>query len=324
MKKEFELWTKEDDKILIDCHNQSKTLIDTNICLPKRTLNSISYRKNLLKLKPHYTEKNEDFFASANVINSSVAGFLAADGYIAKKIAEIKIGLSIKDIEILQQIKDITNSTAPIRTRHIKYKTKVNGQIGYKTSEICELIFNGANKWKNDLFNNWNIISGPKSLTLEPPIHLNDLNHQLAYINGLISGDGAIFLSSYKGRRMKQYSQRFSINLVGTEKILVWCRNIIQSVYPMDLDYIYKHGNIFKLAITGINAIKVFDILNRIDCIKLKRKWLNQEILSYITDTKLKFPHLFKTFEYNAELNNQLKSKELPQITNNSHSISPS
>ena len=60
-----------------------------------------------------YTQ-NENFFSEPNDKNSYWAGFIAADGGIEKTSNRLRIGLSIKDRELLEVFAQQVEFTGPI------------------------------------------------------------------------------------------------------------------------------------------------------------------------------------------------------------------
>ena len=136
--------------------------------------------KNRIK----YTSKNINFFDNQSSDMAWIMGFIAADGTIRKDSNEIKIGLSIKDYDVLEKIKKTINLDEPIKT----YTTK-NGYDCCRLRWTCE-------EHKKAL-RDYSIVPN-KTFVLQPPFKL-DKKYWIDYIRGYFDGDGSVNLIHNKG-----------------------------------------------------------------------------------------------------------------------------
>lgn len=210
--------------------------------------------------------KHDSFFKEPNILNCYWAGFIAADGYVRNKPIQLGITLSIKDKDHLNKFKEDINYTGPIHDRKIKRVYKEQEIVG----EFVNLTICSSQEILFDLFNNFNIVPR-KSSVLQPP-NLESLNLKLAFIIGLIDGDGTIYVDS---------NGRLQISIVGTYEITSWICNIFNKLIPSKNKHIAKAKlrtdrgsfNHATYKITGYRAEAIFKILQQIDVPKLNRKW---------------------------------------------------
>lgn len=283
-------WTEQEYDILKQYFSNLKTKDLQERFLPHRTIGSIRVKANCLNLhRQNKFFKNEDFFKYPNTINSSIAGIFASDGHLrpskTNSQSQVLLGINTNDMELLEQIKFITTSNARIISK--EYKHEINNKRMnkiYKTNKrISFLRFYSANKWTEDLYKYWNIPTGNKSLTIGKP-NFNDLNLSLAYICGLISGDGSIYVNkSDKYKHLK-------INILGTKELLEWVREIYCKFFNKDIKAKVRKekrdSKIYSLQISDLKAIKLFEKIKSLDCVFLSRKWNNIEVLEYIKEKR--------------------------------------
>ena len=303
--KSFKFWTKDEDEILINNYYITPQIKDLCYKLTERTHSMIKYRIRVLGLyKRKINVKDETFFNIPNELNSSVAGLIASDGHIRRRDRNnngdsysISITLKNTDRNLLEDINKnikssykITEYTKCYKIPQAKNKNIISEGIGtYCTLDIfkCKNYYQNINK-------NWNIPYGAKSLILEPPINLENINNQLAYICGLINGDGSIFLitnGNYKS---------IVISLLGTYSLLNWIKKVFENYINSNIDCQIRkdeYSRVFSLTIRGTNSLKLFNKMHSLNCIFLNRKWENPEILSYIEEKKKEHPELFITVD---------------------------
>ena len=290
-------WTKEEDELLKVNIDKVKIAKDLAPLFPTRSISAVIGRVYFLKLIKHkeYT-KNDSFFEIPNTLNSSISGFIASDGHLCpyngcKSSARLSFGLNSKDKSLLENINKILGSNYKISDTVLnkKFNDKKKGIIYEYIDRKSSLHISNCNKWIEDLKKNWNIPSGKKSLILEPPYNLKDMDCCLAYICGLISGDGTILITGMKG---EQYAR---LSLIGTEKLMYWVKDIYEKFLNKKINVnIHKRDNIFNLTVHGINAAILIDKINSLNVLRLDRKWKKPEILESIRKTKNKYPHLFE------------------------------
>lgn len=204
----------------------------------------------------------DDFFEMPNIVNSYYAGFIAADGCISRDKRSQHLALSIKiqgrDKSILYNLKNDIKFDGPIK--HVK-----RSKSHHKDYVRIRLTLN--NKIFNDLKNNFNITPN-KSLTLKPPTQLNK-ECSIAFIIGLIDGDGSIHYHPTSKIRLK---------ISGTYEVLFWIKSIFDVLEPKYKRSLAKiqHRKITTscdYCVAGVRAIKLLNILNKINVPKLNRKW---------------------------------------------------
>lgn len=135
--------------------------------------------------------KNEYYFSEMSLQSSYWAGFLAADGYIDCGDNSLYLSLADKDIDTLKRFKDNLSYTGPI-----KYHTKKMNNSSFVQGKVS---IYSAKRYIKDLEELYNITSN-KTFTIRPPNV--DGDNKLAYLIGLIDGDGSV---GYYGKRNKNY-----------------------------------------------------------------------------------------------------------------------
>jgi hypothetical protein len=203
--------------------------------------------------------KNELFFSQPNQLNSFVAGFIAADGCIRERIYtrksyELQIILNIKDIDYLRNIKELLKYTGP-------------GPVPSKDNK-CRLTINAANEYYHDLVNHFNITQN-KTYTLEPSNKLS-WDNKLAFLVGLIDGDGCIFINK-RGYPI--------LSITGSEGTCIWTKTIWDEILmnnsftKLSRLYKYKKRNAYSVDVCCGRAKVILDVLKSIDVPKMERKW---------------------------------------------------
>ena len=281
-------WTKEEENILKECYKLSNGVEKAYKIFNTRSKETVRQKAYKMGIKNMNFYKNENFFEIPNITNSSVAGMIASDGHLnyRKNRYQVDIYQKTADEEILNQIKVVTYSNYNIY-RKIEKGGRIIGKNKkpiIKDSYGSILYFCKAEKWCQDLNKNWNIPIGHKSYTLEGPKNLNDLDNKLAYICGIISGDGSIGISKNK------FGGILHISIWGTFSLLQWCKNTFSEYLKRELKMdLYKEEeskSCYCLKINSFNAIQLFEKMRSFNCIKLKRKWDNPKILDLIENKK--------------------------------------
>ncbi len=289
----IDYWNKQEDEIVVKYYLEKDGIKTIERLLPNRKYNQIKGRANYLGFKrTGHLYKDENFFEIPNTINSSVSGFLAADGHINVKTGERKQFLvsffqNTSDKEILEQIQKVTKSNYTVKTRVRKWRISINKKVSEGINSYSALYIGRAEKWIKDIVSNWNIAIGHKSYTLEAPKNLNNLDIKLAYIHGLISGDGTISLikSTKKGR-----IPILRVSILGTLPLLEWIKNVYSEFLQerLDIKILRKKKSkcLHDLCVSGYKAIRLFEKMRSLNCIKLSRKWDNPDILSHIAEKR--------------------------------------
>jgi hypothetical protein len=265
-------WTPEEDKILIKFY-EKKSYKDIKEYLTNRSIFSIRSRVGVLGLgsrsgkmmslakKKNFVNKN--YFDVPNIENSYWAGFIAADGCINNKWNKITIALGLLDNTHLDFFSSCVNYTG---------KIYINTNKGLTFSIFC---VSGEKEWVDNLYKWWNITE-KKSLTLEPPENL-DTECRLAFIKGLIDGDGSIGYA----RNLKH------ISICGTYDICNYVKRTFDLLTPENNKAdVRKNKTIFRYRISGSRTDKIFDILKALPTPELNRKW-NIFNTSYVTEYDL-------------------------------------
>jgi intein/homing endonuclease len=263
-------WTDEEDQTIIREFENGLMYKDMIYFLPRRSAWSIRDRalflglskKNNVNLnrssKSHPKYKvNSEFFSKPNTLNSYIAGFIAADGYIYEKKKAVSIHLNRRDEGHLLMIKE---------------KLSYSGVIRYcKTDESATLCISGVPRLLGDLKNSFNVIPR-KTNILEPP-ELS-LSNSLPFIIGYIDGDGSLGLY---GKTQSPF-----LSIVGTYNMLIWIRDIFNQIGNVGIDNKVGQAGKSKASIytlTGRKAQKIIQILYNIPHIpKLDRKWNPEKI----------------------------------------------
>ncbi len=290
-------WTAAEEVTLKENFFLVKDIKDLIALLPDRDYYSIRSKANHLKLKKkRIYYKNELFFDTPNLVNSYWAGFIVTDGHVKTptKVTgySIVIKLQALDKEHLQKFANDANSNVKIYDTKETFIIKCNPKQELKTYYSSILIFRSANKWKDDLFRNWNIPEGNKIFVTTGPSETLSNENSLAFIAGMIDGDGTIGISHDNRYKMQSHLR---INFLGTFKLLNWIKEfLIKNLNLKFSSNIRSVKNIFALNISGYNATKLFNILNSLNCPKLERKWKSEKILTKIQDWNLKHPELLE------------------------------
>ena len=156
--------------------------------------------------------------------------------------------------------------------------------------EVCYLCINRVKKWYPDLKEKFNI-TPQKTFTLQPP-NLNNKYLELAYLIGLIDGDGLVcFLPSRNNE-----SRIGFVN--ASDSMVKWVCEMFSSIFKNNysMQRNSKNGVLEKcssISISGLPSAIIIDYLRQFPVPKLARKWENPEILKYIEVQKQKHPNLF-------------------------------
>ena len=292
-------WSEEEDRILKESLQRVDNVKEICELLTGRTIHAIHCRCNKLHLKKENKyNKNETFFEIPNPLNSNVAGFIASDGHLRKKLRKngnfsyaINITLSNKDKLFLIDIAKLTNSTSKINdfSRHSPNPSFINGRQIKQDGIFSGLHFYAAEKWVKDLNKNWNIPIGHKSLTLPAP-DIDDLEIGLAYFCGLVNGDGSVSV-----KKSGKYKDLY-ISLTGTKELLYWCRELLGKFLKKKINskpYSRKYNKAYYFNISGFNAARIVEKINSMNIPILERKWKHPNVLAQIDYYKNRYPQKF-------------------------------
>lgn len=147
-------------------------LVEQGIEIRSYALNKKKVDKEKVKDKTYFSKDREN----ANM--AWLMGFLASDGSVSSKNNNIKIGLSAKDKEILERIRE----ELKLENNHVSSYITNNG------FDVVELRWTCA-QHKKDLAR-YGIIPN-KTFNLKPPYEL-DSQYYLDFIRGYFDGDGSV------------------------------------------------------------------------------------------------------------------------------------
>lgn len=308
-------WTDKENQKYEELLRSGARMKDIAICL-SRSERSCWHRIEKLKLNGIYHARkyyvNDNFWSVPNKLNSYWAGFSAADCYIGasgKNSYRYNLELSIKDKNHIEQFIKDANFTGTYKEFKITKKIQSHQEPSFIHTTRLRIT---SRRWGLDLKNNFNIVSKKTNIISVPNL---SKELQECFLVGYIDGDGCIVLDK---------NERFSIGFVSSSKtIMDWIiqyikDNFIKNTLSLGkpINYRKKRGNSYEFSVNGVRAAVLFDYLSQIEDIpKLSRKWMRPEVLEYVNSLKIKYPHLFKTFEYNESLNKQMQYLNTQQLT---------
>lgn len=213
--------------------------------------------------------RNSNFFNKITIKNCAYAGFIAADGCIYEyndNNKRLKIELSLKDIEYLESFKKDIEYSGPILRYKYPYTYKNNTIYYHK----CHLHISDINI-VNDLAKNFGIFK-KKSFNIKPP-NLTG-NYKLAFIIGLLDGDGCIRISKTHGFEIHYCSASFSLIKWVVDALNLLVPNFVKIKQPATIFKDINRKNVlYTFAIRGKRAKQIYNKLKKIKCNKMKRKW---------------------------------------------------
>ena len=215
---------------------------------------AILNNKNRIK----YISKDIEFFNNQSPDMAWVMGFIAADGTVRKDCNEIKIGLSIKDYDVLEKIKKAINLDEPIKI----YTTK-NGYDCCGLQWTCE-------EHKKAL-KDYSIVPS-KTFTLQPPFKLDE-EYWVDYIRGYFDGDGSVNLIHNKD----YLSLRWQV-CSATKCIVDFIVSYFEKKYNIPRVKIQKRAGkhtLYYIQYSTKASKKIFDILYKKDSLFCERKYDN-------------------------------------------------
>jgi hypothetical protein len=261
-------WTEEEETILVKNYGKLKYR-EIEKLLPNKELWQVIRKCKVLGIvdreKTRHLQANtikktscfETYFEIPTLENSYWAGFLAADGNIAKDLFKIGLQLSQKDVEHCRKLYETLESDS----KFTEY-TRKNG------IKMCSFAVS-SRKMVQDLITNFNI-TPQKTFTLKFPEHLSKEN-KLAFLVGYIDGDGSISIRKKWGYRIIQFTGNYGF-LEESRKFLV--------------DFFgelgYKNTTLQKgkergwgtLAIQGKDRVSfLYQEVQKLNLPKLTRKW---------------------------------------------------
>jgi intein-encoded DNA endonuclease-like protein len=194
---------------------------------------------------------NQEFFDEINTEEKAyILGFVCADGHVDAKAHRLTIALKDSDYKILESIRQVMESTHPIK-RHIKKRnpyTKANNLV----LEQCSLSINGK-RLVSSLVDMG--IAGKKTYTLDSSIvkHIPQ-KHIRHFLRGYLDGDGCI-----TWRKKYNSGAKYIVQVVGNQEFLL---EAFQRNFPSNCslykDKTSKQCYVWKIA----NKRSVLEFLN--------------------------------------------------------------
>lgn len=223
-------YLEQEELILINNYGKIPTTEIQKSLLPNRSIKSIHRKVQSLKLKSRGLKYcyDENSFSEINNYSSYFAGLLAADGNITKNEKSFSITLHERDSDIIDNFLLFMKSNRPIRLYKKIYKV-----ISFSSPKII-----------NNLKIYYNI-TPKKSLTLQPPSEISELENKLCFILGYFDGDGC-------------FSKQGHAILLGTYDFLSWIGKTILEFDKSISFSLRPSRNIFRLVLSINNARKIF------------------------------------------------------------------
>lgn len=213
-------------------------------------------KRRLEVLGENYTAYRRKIFnqsAFKSIVNEGQAywlGFILADGYLDIDRGCLRIKLAQKDENHLLKFINFMNG------ENIEIKHDIGG--AYAHNNVCSYITFNSRLLTNDLFNQH--IEQNKS-GKEKPVKMPNLELTLAYIRGMIDGDGHVEDGYFK--------------YVGSKESCEYVKNIFSQWYNFNPNnkYIYKHGKIFSFEVRSKQINKILHLIYDNATIYLDRKY---------------------------------------------------
>lgn len=264
-------FTEEQEKIIIDLYvNQKKGQLycakavgSTNTNKVKEVLHKYNIpirnfsQAAVVSNKNRALHKNINYFYTQSHNMAWLLGFLASDGTVSSSNNIIKIGLSAKDKEILEKIKQ----ELEIENKIVEYTT-TNGFDCVDLHWTC-----AEHKQELEKYG----ITPNKTFTIKPPILLSK-EYYIDFIRGYFDGDGSINLIHSNG---KPYALRWQV-CGATQEILQWIIDVLYEQFSIPKVNIYcdkNHKHNYYYFQYSTNAVKViYNILYTPNSLYLKRK----------------------------------------------------
>ena len=230
-----------------------------NVHVKQRTL------KNWLNIMGYQYERHYNYYYNRNAFASIETeedaywlGFITADGYVNEKNNWLSMGIGKKDLDHLKKFLKYLDFSEEESQKVINQHcggAYTRDNIVY-TAVIC-----GRPLIKN--LKQYNLFQGKSGK--EVPYICKTPELEIAYIRGLVDGDGYI------------RSTEYGMGLVGSKEIVAYVRNFLGEKLQwnnFEDKYIHPHGIIYKFAVGGKNITSdILHILYDNSTIHLARKY---------------------------------------------------
>jgi hypothetical protein len=225
--------------------------------LNNRSVSSIRNRASFLRLTGKIKIKTKclytvdhNYFASYTLQSCYWAGFLAADGWIYKSTIGCK--LSYKDVFHLENFKQEVHNNSNI---------KISSSISFGKLHTSATLLLYSPQLVADLNKYFNITQ-KKTFTLKPPL-IDDMNHKLAFICGLLDGDGTTY--SINGN--------IRCTFLGNFKMMSWVKSTLMLFNNIESSaQVTPKGNIWSYSIGNTPSRRLISWIQENHLYTLPRK----------------------------------------------------
>ncbi len=282
----YKNWTEEEESHLRELVATGKYSYRQIGALMNRSLASITcHARQYLDINNNVYESRKyhhdvNFFKVPNLINSYVAGFLAADGCVRqskKGYWTLRLELSVLDVNHLNLIKNLLGHDGPITHHYKKGHEMVFFAISISENYVKDLATFG--------------IIPRKAHRLTPP-SFSDFSLKFSYLLGLLDGDGCIHLSNVNS---------LSVGMTSSSRVAVeWYKTLVDG---MNLPMVKRKpanilkprdNNVLMMVYAGARAVclvqlgKLFATKHSLPI--LHRKWRRPHIDMYINNFYIEYP----------------------------------
>jgi hypothetical protein len=273
-------WTEEEIQKLAELCKSGNYTFEDMVSILNRPKTGIMFKCYQLKLNNNWQTKpkyiyNRDYFKEVTLENSYWTGILATDGHINYHGGSPNIvwATAIKDLDHIKLFLKNIESNHPIKIG----KKICSISKDQKTEfEYSRLSIYSCHEWAKDLEQNFGF-TVDKTLRMPPP-KLPSLKHELAFIKGMIDGDGCI---TKNGK-----DEKIHIKIVGCNKeMLIWIKKIIDSIEIKSLakgrvaQVAQDEENTYSYSVRGLTASILIEIMMKINTPFLQRKWRSDLVL---------------------------------------------
>ena len=219
----------------------------------KSTMSRWVTRFNLTQRGPKrkYTLNERKFYTIETEEDAYWLGFITADGYVNEERGFLNVKLQLQDEEHLIKLKNFLES----------YDSPIKDDKGGSGQLIKSITFNSKKLVENLVKLN---IRQNKSGYEIPQYNLETKLYS-AYLRGLIDGDGCLTYGE----------NNYQIDLVGSIELVKFVRDFInKNIVPLNYDYIYQHGTIYRFTCRNQEIVKAcYEFLYENANIYLDRKY---------------------------------------------------
>lgn len=291
-------WTNQEEVLLKELVATGKySYRQMEVFFPGRTFNSLlcHARQYLNIFNDKYEQRkysyDRHFFDKPSIVNSYVAGFLAADGCVQlneKQGPTLTLAVIGSDLDHLNNLKSLLAYTGPTMTTEDMKRNLVRFRI------CC------SNDYIKKMADNFGIIPLKTHHLTPPALPTQDL--RLAFLLGLLDGDGCVHI--------EKNSQVLSISFASASlKAVEWYKQVmeeldlptIRQAKPVNVRKL-SHAEAYGLTYAGSRAVAFVKLIQHFSRVHnlptLKRKWDNPRLNQYILDFEAKYP----TFSYNPSI----------------------